>query len=51
MPSGTDTHDESRAHDEEPWKQDGHLDDVDDGCCCVKVWEALSDRQADIDGT
>ncbi|WP_430504738.1 hypothetical protein [Haloparvum sp. PAK95] len=28
-------------------RRDDHLADVDDGCGCVEVWEAMSERRHD----
>jgi len=28
-------------------RDDGHLDDVADGCGCTEVWEHLSDRRTE----
>ena len=32
-------------------RDDAHLQDVDDGCGCVEVWEHMSDGREDRDGT
>lgn len=34
---------------DEAGDEDGHLDDVEEGCGCVEVWEYLSEQREDDD--
>jgi hypothetical protein len=30
-------------------RDDDHLDDINDGCGCAEVWEAMSEKRAESD--